>query len=113
MLNNMSLVGMQVGDWGLVTTQNFRKLVKITHVTPSFVSVNDTKYRVKDGLEWGDGAASRRYLYRLTTEELKTIRAEIHREKLINSVRLQCDVYSLKKMTTDKLEQLNAILGNM
>jgi hypothetical protein len=105
----------RVGDWALVSSQDgYRKLVKVTRLGPSSVYVGETRYRLNDGLELGEGRAIiSRYISPLTLEQSREIRKEMRREYLITNIRTQCDAYSLKHLTSDKLEQIYAILGNM
>jgi hypothetical protein len=105
----------KVGNWALVHSQDgYQRLVKVTRIGPSSVYVGDTRYRLSDGLEWGtEYAMANRHIRPLTYEEVTEIRNNARKEDLVSIIRTQCDTVSLRRMTLDKLEQLNAILGNM
>jgi len=101
-----------IGGWGVVSSRDgYRKLVKITRLSTSSVYVDDIRYRLRDGLEIGSNGV--RYIRPLTDEQRERMDKAIYRKTLISRVSVQCSKYALNKMTLDKLEQLNAILGNM
>ena len=95
-----------VGDDVLVTVMSYRHIAKVDKVTKTQIIVNNARFRIDSGLQFGSDRWNVRRISVPTEKEILDVKEENLRKILIHTI----SSFDFKRLSTDELKHLYNIV---